>query len=139
MRANNPLPGTVGNVQLGFSQQKAWMLAGKAGLGPANLYANYERAKNDNYAGAAGNAESKTWSLSADLAAGPGKLLAGWANTKWSTAPVSARDGSKRDTFTVGYDYNLSKRTDVYAMVMSDRIAGFNRGNSFALGLRHSF
>jgi len=139
VRANNPLPGTVGNVQLGFSQQKAWMLAGKAGLGPANLYANYERAKNDNYAGAAGNAESKTWSLSADLAAGPGKLLAGWANTKWSTAPVSARDGSKRDTFTVGYDYNLSKRTDVYAMVMSDRIAGFNRGNSFALGLRHSF
>jgi predicted porin len=139
VRANNPNTGTVGDVKLGFSQQKAWMLSAKAGVGPANIFANYEKAKNDNYAGAAGNAESKTWSVSADLAAGPGKFLAGYANTKWSTTPTSARNGSKRSTFTVGYDYLLSKRTDAYVNVMNDKITNYDRGNSFAVGLRHRF
>jgi len=139
VRANNPNAGTVGDVKLGFSQQKAWMLAGKAGVGPANVYAQYEVAKNDNYAGPAGTAESKTWSVSADMAAGPGKVLAGFANTKWTTSPTSARNGSKRDTFTLGYDYTLSKRTDAYAMLMNDKITGYDRGNSFAVGLRHKF
>ncbi|MBL8309718.1 MAG: porin [Burkholderiales bacterium] len=139
VRSNNPNAGTVGDVKLGFSQQKAWMLSGKAGFGVANVYANYERAKNDNYAGAAGNAESKTWSLSADIAAGPGKVLAGYADTKWTTSPTSARNGSKRNTFTLGYDYNLSKRTDVYAMYLNDKITSYDRGNSFALGVRHRF
>lgn len=139
VRTNNPNAGTVGDVKLGFSQQKAWMLSGKAGLGPANLYANYEKAKNDNYAGAAGDAESKTWSVSADLAAGPGKVLAGYADTKWSTTPTSVRNGSKRATFTLGYDYNFSKRTDGYVMLMNDKITSYDRGNSFAVGLRHKF
>ena len=56
VRADNPLPGTVGNVKLGFSQQDAWMLSGKAGFGPATVYANVEQATNENYAGAAGHA-----------------------------------------------------------------------------------
>jgi len=49
------------------------------------------------------------------------------------------RNGSKRDTFTLGYDYTLSKRTDAYAMLMNDKITGYDRGNSFAVGLRHKF
>ena len=139
VRTNNPNAGTVGSVNVGFSQQKAWMLSGKAAVGPVNLYANYEKAKNDNYAGAAGNAESKTWSLSADMAVGPGKVLAGYADTKWTTTPTSARNGSKRDTFSLGYDYNFSKRTDGYVVFMNDKITNYDRGNSFAVGIRHRF
>ena len=139
VRTNNPNAGTVGSVHVGFSQQKAWMLAGKAAVGPVNLYANYEKATNDNYAGAAGNAESKTWSLSADMAVGPGKVLAGYADTKWTTTPTSARNGSKRDTFSLGYDYNFSKRTDGYVVYMNDKITNYDRGNSFAVGIRHRF
>ena len=139
VRANNPGAGTVGSVNVGFSQQKAWMLAGKAGLGPVNVYANYEKATNDNYAGPAGSADSKTWSLSADMAAGPGKFMAAYADTKWSTTPTSTRNGSKRDTFSLGYDYTMSKRTDAYFVLMNDKITGYDRGNSFAVGLRHKF
>lgn len=120
VRVNNPVNAVV-------PEQKAWMLAGKAGVGPANVYAQYERANNDN-----GN-DSKTASLSADLAAGPGKVLAGWANTKWTAS------GAKRDTFSLGYDYNLSKRTDLYAVYMNDKITNYDRGNSFAVGVRHRF
>jgi predicted porin len=39
----------------------------------------------------------------------------------------------------VGYDYDLSKRTDVYAIYMNDRITNRNSGNSFGVGVRHRF
>lgn len=148
VRTDNPLAGTLGDVKLGFSQQDAWMLSGKAGFGPVNLYANYEQTKNGNYAGDpgiagsagnAGNAKSKTWSLSADYELGQGKLLAAFANTRWTGSASVALAGSKRDTLSLGYDHNLSRRTDLYAVLMSDKITGFNRGNSFAVGMRHRF
>jgi predicted porin len=138
VRVNNPLPGTAGDVKLGFSQQKAWMLSGKAGLGPANVFANYERTSHDG--GIAGDADSKIWSVSADLAAGSGKVLAAYANTKWTTTPItSTLNGKKRKTFSLGYDYVMSKRTDVYTVVMSDKITNANKGTTFALGMRHKF
>lgn len=139
IRIDNPLPGTIGDIKLGFSQQDAWMLSGKAGFGPANIYANYEEAKNSNYAGPPGDAKSKTWSVSADVAIGAGKVMAAFANTRWTTDPTSARDGSKRETFSLGYDYTLSKRTDLYAVYMNDRITSFDRCNSYVAGIRHRF
>jgi len=139
IRIDNPLPGTIGDVKLGFSQQDAWMLSGKAGFGPVNVYANYEEAKNSNYAGAPGDAKSKTWSVSADYVVGVGKVMAAFANTRWTTTPTSARDGSKRETFSLGYDHYLSKRTDLYAVYMNDRITSFDRGNSYVAGIRHRF
>ena len=137
VRANNPNTGTVGDVKLGFSQQKAWMLAGKMSAGPATLFANYESADNSHYSGLAGNAKSKTSSVSADLAAGPGKVLVAYANTKFTRSNTGATN--KRATFSVGYDYLLSKRTDLYVVGMNDKITGFDRGNSFAVGVRHRF
>ena len=107
--------------------------------GPANFYANYEKAKNDNYTGAPGSADSKTTSLSADVAAGPGKFLAAYANTKWTTSPTSTRNNTKRSTFSVGYDYILSKRSDAYVVLLNDKITNYDRGNSFAVGVRHRF
>ncbi|WHZ12377.1 MAG: Outer membrane porin [Burkholderiaceae bacterium] len=139
VRVNNPLPGTLGNVELGFSQQNAWMLSGKAGFGIVNVYANYEQTRNDNYNGPAGNADSKTWSLSADIAAGPGKVMVAYASTKWTTSPTSSLDGAKRGTASLGYDYILSKRTDLYAVYMNDKITNYNTGNSFGVGMRHRF
>lgn len=139
VRANNPNAGTIGDVKVGFNQQKAWMLAAKGSFGPANFYANYEKAKNDNYTGASGSAESKTTSVSADVAAGPGKFMVAYANTKWTTSPTTARNNTKRSTFSVGYDYTMSKRTDIYIVGMNDKITNYDRGNSFAVGVRHRF
>jgi len=139
VRIDNPLAGTLGNIKLGFAQQDAWMLSGKAAFGPANLYANYEQTRNDNVDGAAGHADSKTWSMSADFAAGPGKLLAEFARTSWTGSAGVALAGSRRDTWSLGYDSPLSRRTDVYAVYMSDKITRYDRGNSFAVGIRHRF
>jgi predicted porin len=121
VQVNNPTGGALAH------EQKAWMLSGKAGFGSANVYANYEQADND------GADDSKTWSVSGDMKAGPGKVLAAYAGTKWSVSDV------KRDTFSLGYDYEFSKRTDVYAVYMYDKVSNFDGGTSFGVGIRHRF
>jgi predicted porin len=80
----------------------------------------------------AGAASRNTTSLGLSAPLGNGKVLAAWANTK-----VDA--GNTRDTITVGYDHTLSKRTDVYAMLMNDKITTFQSGTSYGLGVRHRF
>lgn len=42
-------------------------------------------------------------------------------------------------TATVGYDYFLSKRTDLYVNVMHDRVTDLTSGTSVGLGMRHRF
>ncbi|MFC3108697.1 porin [Undibacterium arcticum] len=68
---------------------------------------------------------------------GGGKILAAWAQTKRSGAAFGA--DQKCDTASVGYDYDLSKRTDLYAVYMNDKITRQSAGNSFGLGVRHRF
>jgi len=46
---------------------------------------------------------------------------------------------SLRRTFTLGYDYFLSKSTDVYALAMNERVTGYASANSIATGLRLRF
>lgn len=50
-----------------------------------------------------------------------------------------AVDPSKRTVFSLGYDHNLSKRTDVYGVVKSDKLTGYTTGNTVAVGVRHRF
>jgi predicted porin len=136
VRIDNPLAGTLGNVKLGYGEQDAWMVSGKAGFAALTLYANYEHASNRDNAADAGSAGSRTWSASADLAAGAGKLLAAFARTAWDGGPL---DGRRRDTFSLGYDHSLSRRTDAYLVAMDDRITSASRGTSVALGIRTRF
>ena len=42
-------------------------------------------------------------------------------------------------TLTLGYDYNLSKNTDIYAIYMSDKLTSKSNGNTLATGIRLRF
>ncbi len=44
-----------------------------------------------------------------------------------------------RTTAAAGYDHFLSKRTDLYAVYLSDRLTGFARQGSLVFGVRHRF
>jgi predicted porin len=44
-----------------------------------------------------------------------------------------------RLTWSVGYDYPLSKRTDAYAGFKYDHFAGLSTGLTYGVGLRHNF
>lgn len=105
-----------------------WMLGSSYDFSVVKLYATYGQASNN-----VTNDNAKTSSVGASVPIGAGKLLAAYANTH-----DSALDAI-RQTLTVGYDYNLSKQTDLYANVMRDQITGSSSGTSVALGMRHSF
>jgi predicted porin len=66
--------------------------------------------------------------------AGPGTIMASYAYS---------RDGSgldqTRQTAAIGYDYPLSKRTDVYAAYMYDKFATQSSGDTYGVGIRTKF
>ncbi|HJV50621.1 MAG TPA: porin [Noviherbaspirillum sp.] len=130
VKVNNPLDNPTLQVASGYAEQKAWFIGGGYDFGVAKLYATYDKATHDIAL------EDKTTSLGLSVPVGGGKILAGYAQTKRS---AGAAADVKRQTTTVGYDYALSKRTDVYAMLMNDRLTGVSSGNSFGLGVRHGF
>jgi predicted porin len=66
-----------------------------------------------------------------------GAVLLEWARTRVNSSKYS--DASTRDTASLGYDYSLSKRTDLYAVYSLDKIHGESTGNSYAVGIRHMF
>lgn len=131
VQVNNPVAAAPGGIQGLAARQTAWMLGGSYDLSKAKLFATYGRTSHDI------DFTDKTLSLGASIAAGPGKVLAAWAQTKRSSA--AAGMDLKRNTASVGYDYDLSKRTDLYAIYMNDRVTNLSNANSLGVGVRHRF
>ncbi len=104
-----------------------WQLGGSFDFQVAKLYAQYGQVDNDT----TGNAY-KIAGLGAAVPIGQGRALLQWGRIKPDI-------GASRKTLSVGYDYNLSKRTDVYGVFMSDKISGLSKGNNFGIGIRHRF
>ena len=45
----------------------------------------------------------------------------------------------KRGTLGLGYDYFLSKRTDLYTVYLNDQVKGLATGTTLVAGVRHRF
>ena len=131
-QVKNPTGALLDGVFSRLGTTQNWMLGGSYDFGVVKLYGTYGQAKtkdNDTYDG-------KTASLGLDIPVSKaGTIKAAVAHTKMDTG---AWDG-KHTTTTVGYDHNLSKRTDVYGVVMNDRFTGLKSGTSLAVGIRHRF
>ena len=119
----NPTPSVLAD------SKKNWMLGANYDAGFAKLFATYGQtsAKKSDYKG-------KTASLGATIPlAANSRILAGWAHTKLDNSDL------KRNTVSVGYNYDLSKRTDAYAIAMYDKVKTYSSGTSFGVGIRHRF
>jgi predicted porin len=108
------------------NNMKAWQLAGSYDFSVVKVFAHVGRIQNDGTEAARLNIRYKIWDLSASVPVSTGYVLAGYASrTTGDTVgpvPATVAGGNKeRKVFSIGYDYFLSKRTDVYAMVMNDR------------------
>lgn len=106
--------------------KKDWMLGGSYDFTVAKAFLTYGQAANNL------TPKAKTTSVGVSAPVGAGKVLAAYANT-------SLDSGISRKTASLGYDYFLSKRTDVYAVLMNDKITAKSTGTSFGVGIRHSF
>ena len=112
--------------------QQAWLAGVAYDAGWARLYASAQATDN-----AVTDVRSRTWQLgSAVPVTRTGSILVSWARTTVDNPALRVGD---HDTAGLGYDHYLSRRTDVYATYLYDHIDGKVKGNSYAVGIRHTF
>jgi predicted porin len=81
--------------------------------------------------------KSRTYQLGTSVpTSAAGKVLLSWARTK---NEVPRRADTSRNTAALGYDYALSKRTDLYTIYLYDKLSDRGSGNGFTVGVRHAF
>lgn len=97
------------------------------------LYAQYINTQDR---ATSGGFSVNTAQLGSSIPLGVGSVLASYAYSK-NGGPLGS--SARRSTWAVGYDYPLSKRTDVYAAYLSDRITGQSGGDTLGIGLRLKF
>ena len=78
---------------------------------------------------------TRTGQLGLAVPVGPGRIMATVARTERDAAGAE----TVRTTTGLGYDHYLSKRTDLYAVYLLDKLTSFDRQSSLALGVRHRF
>jgi len=116
---------------VGFEAQDSWQIGGSFDATFAKFFGQYSVQETD----AAADTKYTVWGLGVSVPIGAGKLLAQYGEGT-SEFPTLER---KSKTGTIGYDYNLSKRTDVYALYMNDKFTGLETGDTYAIGIRHKF
>lgn len=103
-------------------------------FGVAKLFGQYSRTVVDLPAPA--SRSFRTTQLGASVPVGSGRLLLSVADTRKAE---SALADVKRTTWSLGYDYDLSKRTDLYLVLMRDKVTNLQSGTTVAMGVRHRF
>ena len=110
-----------------LNNTRTWQLNGAYDFAVVKAFAQFGEVKNTTTSN-----KYRISELGARVPVGAGAVLAAWGR-------VSPTTGADRNTVSLGYDYNLSKRTDVYAVAMRDKIDGLSSGQSYSLGIRHRF
>ncbi|MDO9283255.1 MAG: porin [Aquabacterium sp.] len=112
-----------------LADTRTWQLAGSYALGDGlKFFAQYGQVDNLS----PGGADFRITGVGVRAVVGLGAVLAQYGH-------VSADAGGNRNTFSLGYDHFVSKRTDLYAVMMNDQQAGKSGGSAYAVGVRHRF
>ncbi|MYN43201.1 porin [Duganella sp. FT109W] len=120
-----------GLATVGESEQRTYFAGGSYNAGAAKLFASWNAAVNQVEPG-----RGRTAQAGVAVPAGPGSILLSWAQTRNSGAPVA---DTRRDTGALGYQYFLSKRTELYAVFQNDKLSSASLGKTYALGMRLKF
>lgn len=133
---------------------KTWMLGGSYDFSAVKVFAHLGHIQNDGTDAAPQDVGYRVMEVSAAMPVGTGRFLAGYAVRKTSDTPTpvpgtAAGGNVKRAVLTLGYDHYLSKRTDLYVVVMNDRTETRTlpappsivkaSGTSLGFGIRHRF
>jgi len=117
----------------GFVGQTAYQVGGSYDLKVVRLFAQYGRISTD----ATLDVDTTNLHLGASVPLGTGALLAAYGTSDVDVAGPTPERTSK--IMTLGYDYPMSKRTNVYAIYMSEKFTGLSNGTTYAVGMRHRF
>ncbi len=119
-------------VPVGFRKQDAATAGASYDFKVAKLFAQGQYIKSD-----VANLDIKTRGgmLGASVPVGAGKVLVSYAYGKTTGGAAD----ETRNSFGVGYDYFLSKRTDVYAAYYYDKLKSTSNAYTAGVGIRHNF
>lgn len=120
-------PGFTAVIQ----RQEAAFVGASYDFKAMQLYGQLQRTRTPDIRTTADTAQ-----LGAAVPVGAGRFLASVARTERKVRPGTE---THRTTWSVGYDHFLSKRTDLYAVYMRDRLTGFGSSGSVGVGMRHRF
>lgn len=140
---NGPLKLVAGYHQIDLNnrgdgrKQRAWMGAGVYDFGALKLNAQHHRVR-DTSSLVAGQGRRHTTELGVTIPAGNGNVLATMVSSRMDDL-VPATPEARRG-YALAYDYNLSRRTDVYTAYFRDRqLRPLNQSTIVAVGVRHRF
>lgn len=125
-------------------KQTAWQLAASYDFQVVKLFGQYGQTDTDlgtalSVGTSLAGSKGKLAQVGLSAPVGAGKVLAAYGYTKLDKDESTTLQDSNRKIATLGYDYFLSKRTDVYAMYMYDKLSTADSANTFAVGMRHRF
>lgn len=132
--AEGPATAAIAYARNGGDDVKTFTVAGNYDFGPAKLYAGYTRSTD--LTGSSGHARNWQVGVGVPLSAA-GTLKAAYSNYKFDTST-----GDKDSKFGLGYWYNMSKRTMLYADVsrLNKTRAGVDSDvNAIDVGIFHKF
>lgn len=96
-------------------------------FGPARLFGLYSVVENRS-----DGSERKLTGIGTRVPLGQGALVAQWGRN-------DVDQGADRNTTSVGYLHALSRRTELYGVLMHDKLDDKPAGSAFAVGMRHRF
>ncbi|PUA19479.1 porin [Glaciimonas sp. PCH181] len=107
-----------------------YFLGGSYDFGIIKAFATYQDAKQTST-----GTDAKTYQVSTSIPAGNGKFLLEYANTKYAVAAKSTTIAQ----LAIGYDYNLSKRSEIYINSLYGTQSNLSSGYAVGVGIRHFF
>ncbi|MEO7336285.1 MAG: porin [Caldimonas sp.] len=122
---------TVEPVPAGFDHQSTYQFGASYEFPVVRLYGQAGRVKTSATTGV----KTAIYQVGAVAPIGLGFVIGSYGHSRTETAgnPALLR------TFSLGYDYFLSKATDIYAVVMNERASNVSSGNTVAAGVRLRF
>ena len=128
----NPPSVAFGGSVVPFKSQYVGQFGASYDLKFVKFYGQYMYTHNDQIAGSSWHVNTEQGGVTVPV--GPGTVMASFAYSR----DAGGLDQTRK-TWALGYDYPLSKRTDVYAAYMNDRLSGLSDGNTFGAGIRAKF
>ncbi len=114
------------------SAQKTLGLGTSYDFGAAKAFAQYTNVKGD----ASGSAKDTIYQLGVSVPVNEkASVMASYGADKRTVASASVTD----KVLSVGYDYVLSKRTDVYGVFVHNARTDLSSGQTLAVGIKHNF
>lgn len=126
--SNNP-------ALVGFDKQSAVQAGFSYDFRLAKVFVQGQYIKTNVNNNPAGDLKHTNGQAGVSVPIGAGSLLASYGYVRTKNDAV----GFIRHTGGVAYDYNLSKRTDVYAAYFYDKVSDSAHGDTFGVGMRHRF